>query len=110
MFWALRLVQGVHTRVSENFVKPTQGVHLNSVSSSEKSVLGGHTRIILKSEGALELLNTLEESLCREGTRDRVVEHSVSSVRSALSECKECTRELCFEFCGKISREILQGY
>jgi hypothetical protein len=30
-FGLFRLVQGVHTRVVENSVKPMQGVHLNSV-------------------------------------------------------------------------------
>jgi hypothetical protein len=41
-------VQGVHTRVIENSVKPAQEVYRNSVSSSEKSVPGGNTRTSFK--------------------------------------------------------------
>jgi hypothetical protein len=33
-------------------------------------VPGGHTKTISNSEGALELLNTLEETMCRECTGD----------------------------------------
>jgi hypothetical protein len=50
----------------------------------EENVPGGHTRTIKKSEGASELLNTLEESLCRESIA-RVTKYSVSFARSALS-------------------------
>jgi hypothetical protein len=64
VFWALKVVQGVHTRVIENSEKPVQGVCKNSVRSSVRSVPGGHTRTSHKLR------------------RD--------SARSAQSECKEC--------------------
>jgi hypothetical protein len=62
----------VHTRVVENYAKSAQGVHLNFVSSLEKSMLGGHTRTVPNSErinsareGLSDLLNTLRRRLCK---------------------------------------------
>jgi hypothetical protein len=72
VFWALRLVKGMHTRIIENSVKHVQGVHLNYVLSSEKSMLGGHirTRLNLRRKSAREstpeLLNTLRRKLYKE--------------------------------------------
>jgi hypothetical protein len=44
------LVEGVHTRFREKSVNPVQEMHLNSLSSSEKSIPGGHTRTTPTSE------------------------------------------------------------
>jgi hypothetical protein len=51
----------------------------------------GHTKEISNSEGASELLNTLEERLCRE-IATKVIEYSISSTKNSFSRCKECMR------------------
>jgi hypothetical protein len=80
-------------------------VYLNSALSSEENVPGGHTRIVQDSGGASRLLNTLEEKLCREGTKDRVVEYSVELCQVGIEQVQVCTREPCFEFREKSVKE-----
>jgi hypothetical protein len=47
----------------------------------------------------------LEEKLCREGTKDRVVEYSVELCQVGIEQVQVCTRELCFEFREKSVKE-----
>jgi hypothetical protein len=72
-------VQGVHTRVIENSVKPMQGVCLNSVLSSEKSMPGGHTRTTSNSE----------EGKTMQGVHIKVVEHSEEDIPELLNTLRD---------------------
>jgi hypothetical protein len=77
-----------------------------NLSNSEENVPGGHTRISSQTQrGASRLLNTLEEKLCREGTKDRIVEDSVELFQVGIEQVQVCTREFCFEFGEKSVKE-----
>jgi hypothetical protein len=39
----------------------------------------------------------LEENLCREGTEDRVVEHSVELCQVGIEQLQVCVKGFCFE-------------
>jgi hypothetical protein len=60
-------------------VKLVQGLHLKSLSSSEKSVLGGHTRTT----------STSKEGKIVQGVHIRVVEHSEENIQELLNTLRD---------------------
>jgi hypothetical protein len=79
VFWVLSLVQGVHIRVRENYVKIVQGVHLKSLLSSYKRFPGGHTRTN----------STSEEGKTMQGFHIIVVEHSKEDIPKLLNTLRD---------------------
>jgi hypothetical protein len=61
-----RFVQEVHTRLREKSQKPNQGVHSNSLLISQKSVRGGHNRIIQNPKRTLKVVEHLGRNYVQE--------------------------------------------